>query len=71
MEQSDNRQSVLCFVLSPQELWTVVGTGENSVTMQYTSADGDDGYPGNVTATVSVCTRPSCAAIVIVMHARE
>lgn len=36
-----------------RELWTVVGTGENSVTMQYTSVDGDDGYPGNVTATVT------------------
>lgn len=32
--------------------WQVSGVDHNSVTMQHISADGHEGYPGEVTATV-------------------
>jgi len=47
-----NRQ-VFLLLLSTQEDWSVVSVGESSVTLQYKSADGDDGYPGALTAQVT------------------
>lgn len=36
-----------------QANWTVVSTGDNSVTMQHVSPSGDQGYPGTVTVRVT------------------
>lgn len=35
------------------KLWDVIAQSENSISMQYISPDGEEGYPGTLTTTVS------------------
>lgn len=35
-----------------KKVWDVVAVGEEAVTLSYTSPDGEEGFPGNVTVTI-------------------
>jgi aldose 1-epimerase len=41
-----------------KRLWTVVGADDHSVELRYLSKDGEEGYPGNLTATVRYTLTP-------------
>ena len=46
-----------------KKIWEVTEEGENSVTMTYTSPDGEDGFPATVTATARFTLKDACLVI--------
>lgn len=45
--------------------WTVVDAGEQSITLEYVSPDGEMGYPGTLTATLTFSVQSDPAVLVI------